>query len=174
MSISLPTFTKTPKTDRASPCTGAGPQPVLGRHFFVLRKNVGFTLIEVMIVVVILGILAAVVIPKLLDRPDQARVTAAKSDIAVIMQQLKVYRLDNTFYPSTDQGLQALVVKPTTQPIPANWNKGYLERLPSDPWGHPYQYLNPGVKGEIDVFSLGADGQPGGEGVNADIGSWNL
>ena len=138
------------------------------------QHQAAFTLIEVMIVVVILGILAAVVVPKLLDRPDQARVTAAKADIAVIMQQLKVYRLDNTFYPSTDQGLQALVVKPTTQPIPQNWSKGYLEKAPLDPWGRPYQYLNPGVKGEIDVFSLGADGQPGGEGTAADIGSWNL
>ena len=134
-----------------------------------------FTLIEVMIVVVILGILAAVVIPKILDRPDQARHSAAKSDIAVIMQQLKLYRLDNTFYPSTDQGLQALTVKPTTNPIPMNWKQGgYLERLPNDPWGRPYLYLNPGVKGEIDVLSYGADGQPGGEGNNADIGSWGL
>ena len=158
----------------AAPATKLGPRPSTGGIAFAARKHFGFTLIEVMIVVVILGILAAVVIPKLLDRPDQARVTAAKSDIAVIMQQLKVYRLDNTFYPSTDQGLQALVVKPTSQPIPGNWNKGYLEKMPNDPWGRPYQYLNPGVKGEIDVFSLGADGQPGGEGVNADIGSWNL
>jgi general secretion pathway protein G len=135
----------------------------------------GFTLIEVMIVVVILGILAAVVIPKILDRPDQARVTAAKADIAVIMQQLKLYRLDNAAYPSTDQGLQALVVKPTTNPLPPNWKPGgYLEKLPNDPWGRPYQYLNPGLKSELDVFSLGADGQPGGEGNNADIGSWNL
>ena len=134
-----------------------------------------FTLIEVMIVVVILGILAAVVIPKILDRPDQARHSAAKSDIAVIMQQLKLYRLDNTFYPSTDQGLQALTVKPATNPIPMNWKQGgYLERLPNDPWGRPYLYLNPGVKGEIDVLSYGADGQPGGEGNNADIGSWGL
>jgi general secretion pathway protein G len=135
----------------------------------------GFTLIEVMIVVVILGILAAVVIPKILDRPDQARVTAAKADIAVIMQQLKLYRLDNAAYPATDQGLQALITKPTTNPIPANWKPGgYLEKLPNDPWGRPYQYLNPGLKGELDVFSLGADGQPAGEGNNADIGSWNL
>ncbi len=140
-----------------------------------MKKQSGFTLIEVMIVVVILGILAAVVIPRILDRPDQARVTAAKADIAVIMQQLKLYRLDNTFYPSTDQGLQALSVKPTTNPVPANWKQGgYLERLPNDPWGRPYQYLNPGLRGEIDVFSLGADGQPGGEGANADIGSWGL
>ena len=128
-----------------------------------------------MIVVVILGILAAVVIPRIVDRPDQARMSAAKSDIAVIMQQLKLYRLDNTFYPSTDQGLQALTVKPATNPIPLNWKQGgYLERLPNDPWARPYQYLNPGIKGEIDVFSLGADGQPGGEGPNADIGSWGL
>ena len=140
-----------------------------------MKQTRGFTLIEVMIVVVILGILAAVVIPKILDRPDQARMSAAKSDIAVIMQQLKLYRLDNTFYPSTDQGLQALTVKPATNPIPQNWKQGgYLERLPNDPWARPYQYLNPGIKGEIDVFSLGADGQPGGEGPNADIGSWGL
>ena len=140
-----------------------------------MKKTRGFTLIEVMIVVVILGILAAVVIPKILDRPDQARVAAAKADIAVIMQQLKLYRLDNTFYPTTDQGLQALTVKPTSNPMPANWKQGgYLERLPNDPWGRPYQYLNPGINGEIDVFSLGADGQRGGEGANADIGSWAL
>ena len=140
-----------------------------------MKQTRGFTLIEVMIVVVILGILAAVVIPRIVDRPDQARMSAAKSDIAVIMQQLKLYRLDNTFYPSTDQGLQALTVKPATNPIPLNWKQGgYLERLPNDPWARPYQYLNPGIKGEIDVFSLGADGQPGGDGPNADIGSWGL
>ena len=140
-----------------------------------MKKHHGFTLIEIMIVVVILGILAAIVIPKILDRPDQARVTAAKADIAVIMQQLKLYRLDNTFYPSTDQGLQALTVKPATNPQPLNWKQGgYLERVPNDPWGRPYQYLNPGTHGEIDVYSLGADGQPGGEGANADIGSWAL
>ena len=140
-----------------------------------MKKTNGFTLIEVMIVVVILGILAAVVVPKILDRPDTARATAAKSDIAVLMQQLKLYRLDNLTYPSTDQGLMALTAKPTTSPLPTNWKTGgYLERLPNDPWGRPYLYLNPGVKGEIDVYSQGADGQPGGEGSNADIGSWNL
>lgn len=140
-----------------------------------MKKNTGFTLIEIMIVVVILGILAAIVVPKILDRPDQARVTAAKTDIATIMQQLKLYRLDNATYPSTDQGLTALTVKPTTNPVPPNWRTGgYLERLPNDPWGRPYQYLNPGLKGEIDVYSLGADGQPGGEGAAADIGSWSL
>ncbi|MEQ1519077.1 MAG: type II secretion system major pseudopilin GspG [Usitatibacteraceae bacterium] len=140
-----------------------------------MKKNAGFTRIEIMIVVVILGILAAVVVPRILDRPDQARVTAAKSDIAVIMQQLKLYRLDNGTYPSTDQGLTALTVKPTSNPLPLNWRSGgYLERLPNDPWGRPYQYLNPGLKSEIDVYSLGADGQPGGEGSAADIGSWSL
>jgi general secretion pathway protein G len=143
----------------------------------LLKKTAasGFTLIEVMIVVVILGILAAVAIPKILDRPDQAKVTAAKTDIATIMQALKLYRLDNGAYPTTEQGLQALAVKPTSNPLPANWKQGgYLERLPNDPWKTPYQYLNPGIKGEIDVYSLGADNQPGGEGSAADIGSWAL
>ncbi len=140
-----------------------------------MKKISGFTLIEVMVVVVILGILAAVIVPKIMNRPDEARSIAAKADIGGIMQALKLYRLDNTFYPATDQGLQALVSKPATNPIPGNWKTGgYLERLPNDPWGRPYQYLNPGHKGEIDVYSLGADGQPGGEGNNADIGSWNF
>ena len=139
------------------------------------KKVSGFTLIEVMIVVVILAILAAIVVPKILDRPDQARIIAAKNDIAVLQTALKLYRLDNGFYPSTDQGLGALVAKPTTTPLPTNWkNGGYIERMPNDPWGHPYQYLSPGLKGEIDIFSFGADGLPGGEGNNADIGSWNL
>ncbi len=139
------------------------------------KHSPGFTLIEIMIVVVILGILAVAVVPKIMGRPDEARVAAAKADIAVVMQQLKLYRLDNGAYPSTDQGLQALIVKPTTNPQPTNWKQGgYLEKLPSDPWKHAYQYLNPGIKGEIDVFSLGADGQPGGEGNDADIGSWGL
>ncbi|MFN8696711.1 MAG: type II secretion system major pseudopilin GspG [Burkholderiales bacterium] len=145
------------------------------RRFCGSRRASGFTLIEIMIVVVILGILAAVVVPRVLDRPDQAKTTAARADIAVIMQALKLYRLDNGFYPSTDQGLQALVQKPTTNPAPQNWKAGgYLERLPTDPWKTPYQYLNPGVRGEIDVFSFGADQQAGGEGSGADIGSWNL
>jgi len=134
-----------------------------------------FTLIEVMIVVVILGILAAVVVPKILDRPDQAKVTAAKADIAIIMQALKLYRLDNGMYPATEQGLQALTLKPTSKPEPPNWKQGgYIERLPNDPWKTPYQYLYPGIKGEIDVYSLGADKQPSGENNNADIGSWAL
>ncbi len=130
----------------------------------------GFTLIEVMVVVVILGLLAAIIVPKVMSRPDEARAVAAKADIAALNQALKLYRLDNTFYPSTEQGLQALVQRPATQPIPVNWKQGgYLDRVPKDPWGREYLYLNPGVRSEIDVFSLGADGQAGGEGTNADI-----
>jgi len=139
------------------------------------RWNSGFTLIEIMVVVVILGILAVLVVPKIMSRPDDARQVAARHDISAILQAMKLYRLDNNFYPSTDQGLAALVQRPTTQPVPNNWKSGgYLERLPRDPWGHDYQYLNPGLHGEIDVFSLGADGAPGGEGNAADIGSWHL
>jgi general secretion pathway protein G len=131
----------------------------------------GFTLIELMVVLVIIGVLAALIVPNVLDRADDARVTAARTDINNLMQALKLYRLDNQRYPSAEQGLQALVVKPTVGSIPANW-KPYLDKLPSDPWGRPYQYLNPGIKGEIDVMSFGADGQSGGEGKNADVGSW--
>jgi len=135
----------------------------------------GFTLLEVMVVVVILGILAALVVPKILSRPDEARVTAAKQDIASVMQALKLYRLDNQRYPTTEQGLQALVTQPATAPLTPNWKAGgYVERLPKDPWGNPYQYLNPGIHGEIDMLSFGADGAPGGEGNDADIGSWSL
>lgn len=141
----------------------------------VKSRHGGFTLLEVMVVVVILGILAALVVPKIISRPDEARVIAAKQDIASLMQALKLYRLDNQRYPTTEQGLQALVTKPTTAPIPPNWKpEGYLERLPTDPWRNPYQYLAPGLHGEIDIFSLGADGAPGGEGNDADIGSWAL
>jgi general secretion pathway protein G len=136
------------------------------------RRHVhGFTLIELMVVLVIIGVLAAFIVPNVLDRADDARVTAARSDVNNLMQALKLYRLDNQRYPTADQGLSALVRKPTSGTIPTNW-RPYLEKLPNDPWGRPYQYLNPGVKGEIDVFSLGADGQPGGEGTNADVGSW--
>lgn len=135
----------------------------------------GFTLIEVMIVIVILGILAALIVPKIIGRPDEARVIAAKQDISSLLQALKLYRLDNRRYPTTDQSLQALVVKPTTAPLPPNWkNGGYIERLPKDPWGNEYRYLNPGTHGEIDVYSVGADGEPGGQGIDADIGSWAL
>ena len=139
------------------------------------NRQVGFTLLEVMVVVVILGILAALVVPKIISRPDEARVIAAKQDLASVMQALKLYRLDNQRYPVTEQGLQALVTQPTTAPLPPNWKTGgYVERLPKDPWGSPYQYLNPGIHGEIDVFSFGADGAPGGEGNDAEIGSWSL
>lgn len=138
-------------------------------------RNPGFTLIELLVVVVILGVLAALVVPKVLSRPDEARVVAAKQDIAAIVQSLKIYRLDNGTYPSTEQGLAALVTKPAGAPIPPNWKAGgYLDKVPKDPWGTTYQYLYPGVKGEMDVFSYGADRQPGGEGADADIGSWDL
>lgn len=133
----------------------------------------GFTLIEIMVVVVILSILAAFVVPKIMDRPDQARIVKAEQDIRAIESALKLYRLDNYFYPSTDQGLEALVNEPQDDPEPKNWKEGgYLDRLPIDPWGNAYLFLNPGVHGQIDIFSLGADGQQGGEGVNADIGNW--
>ena len=131
----------------------------------------GFTLIEIMVVLVIIGVLAALIAPNVLDRAGDAKVTAARTDVNNLMQALKLYKLDNSRFPSTEQGLEALVRKPTTGAVPPNW-KPYLDKLPNDPWGRPYQYLNPGVKGEIDVFSFGADGQPGGEGHNADVGSW--
>ncbi|MGB4346698.1 MAG: type II secretion system major pseudopilin GspG [Burkholderiaceae bacterium] len=133
----------------------------------------GFTLIEIMVVVVIMGILAALVVPKLMGRTDDARLLAARQDIATLMQGLKLYKLDNSRYPTTEQGLQALITRPGSGPAPANWKTGgYLDRLNKDPWGNAYQYLSPGLRGEVDVFSYGADGQPGGTGNDADIGSW--
>jgi general secretion pathway protein G len=126
-----------------------------------------------MVVVVILGILAALIVPKIMSRPDEARIAAAKQDVATLAQALKLYKLDNLAYPTTDQGLQALVARPAAAPIPVNWKSGgYLERLPKDPWGRDYRYLNPGRHGDIDIYSLGADGEPGGEGNDADIGNW--
>jgi general secretion pathway protein G len=138
-----------------------------------MKRQSAFTLIEILVVVAILGILAAIVVPRIMDRPDEAKRVAARADIAAIVQSLKLYRLDNGFYPTSDQGLVALVQRPASGPVPGNWKQGgYLERLPKDPWGSDYQYLSPGVKGEIDVFSLGADRARGGEGSGADIGNW--
>eukprot|EP01114_Cavostelium_apophysatum_P007884 TRINITY_DN20097_c0_g1_i1.p2 TRINITY_DN20097_c0_g1~~TRINITY_DN20097_c0_g1_i1.p2 ORF type:complete len:147 (-),score=28.76 TRINITY_DN20097_c0_g1_i1:20-460(-) len=137
------------------------------------RRARGFTLVEIMVVVVIIGILGALVVPKLLGRTGEARVTAARTDIATMMQALKLYKLDNQRYPSTEQGLQSLVTKPTSGPAANGWKSGgYMEKLPKDPWGNAYQYLSPGIHGEVDIFSLGADGQPGGTGEDADVGSW--
>ena len=127
----------------------------------------GFSLIEIMVVIVIMGVMAALIVPNVMSRPDQARVVAARQDIATLMHALKLYRLDHGRYPTSREGLKALV---GTDP---KHQQTYLERLPNDPWGNPYQYLNPGVHGEIDVFSLGSDGQPGGEGNHADIGTWS-
>ena len=150
------------------------PRPQRNAGDALCRRRVrGFTLIEIMVVVVILGILAALVVPRVVGRTDEARAVAARQDIAAVMQALKLYRLDNGRYPSTEQGLTALATKPETQPVPQNW-KQYLDRVPKDPWGNLYQYLNPGLRGEIDVFTLGADLKPGGSGADADIGSWDL
>jgi general secretion pathway protein G len=131
----------------------------------------GFTLIELMVVLLIIGVLAALIVPNVLNRADDARVTAAKTDVNNLMQALKMYKLDNQRYPTGEQGLQALLTKPSTSPVPPNW-KSYLDQLPNDPWGRPYVFLNPGIRGEVDVMSFGADGQSGGEGNDADIGSW--
>lgn len=140
------------------------------------RLQRGFTLIEIMVVVVIIGVLGAMVVPQFMGRPDQAKVTAARTDIQAIATALEMYRLDNFHYPSTRQGLEALSKRPSGTPVARNWNpKGYLKSLPIDPWGTPYQYLHPGLKaadGSYDLYSLGADGEPGGEGVAADIGNW--
>ena len=147
--------------------TTSMPMPWPGRA----RRTGGFTLIELMVVLVIIGVLAALIVPNVLDRTDDARATAARTDVNNLMQALKLYKLDQQRFPSAEQGLDALIRKPTTGVVPPNW-RAYLEKLPSDPWGRQYQYLNPGVKGDIDVFSFGADGQAGGEGKDADIGSW--
>ena len=134
------------------------------------RTQGGFTLIEIMVVVVILGILAALVVPQVMNRPDQAKVTVAKGDIKAIGAALDMYKLDNFSYPSTQQGLNALVEKPSGNPQPRNWNRdGYLKRVPKDPWGNDYQYLSPGTQGQFDLYSLGADKREGGDGDNADI-----
>ena len=140
---------------------------------FKRHNQAGFTLIEFMVVIAIIGIMATLIVPRIMSKPDEARVIAAKQDISTIIQALKLYRLDVGRYPGTDQGLQSLMTKPTGEPIPQNWNpNGYLDRLPKDPWGFGYQYLNPGKHSEIDVFSYGADNKPGGTGFDADIGNW--
>lgn len=135
------------------------------------RPARGFTLIELLVVLVIIGVLGALIVPNVLGSLDEAKVTAARTDVNQLKQALQRYKIDNQRYPSTEQGLQALVVKPTAGAIPPNW-KPYLDKLPNDPWGHPYQYASPGLKGEIDIFSFGADGVIGGEGKDAEIGSW--
>ncbi|MFL6675490.1 MAG: type II secretion system major pseudopilin GspG [Massilia sp.] len=147
---------------------------IVSHRPFGRRLERGFTLVEIMVVVVIIGILGALVVPKLLGRTGESRVTAAKVDISTLMQALNLYKLDNQRYPTTEQGLIALTQKPTSGPAANGWKAGgYLEKLPKDPWGNPYQYLSPGIHGgDAEVFSLGADGQPGGTGEDADVGSW--
>jgi len=144
--------------------------PLPSSQLTVASRQLGFSLIEIMVVVVIMGIMAALIVPNIMDRPDQARAIAARQDIGALMQALKLYRLDHGRYPKAEQGLEALIGK--VQGNQADGDRSYMDRLPLDPWGTPYQYLNPGVHGEIDVFSLGADGQPGGDGNDGDIGSW--
>ena len=132
-----------------------------------MKKNGGFTLIEVMVVVVILAILAAIIVPRILSRPEQARIIAARQDIASIQNALSLYKLDNGFYPTTSQGLQALVTKPSTPPVPQNWN-GYLKKIPLDPWQQPYHYAHPGQHGDVDIWS---DGPPDSS-QKQTIGDW--
>lgn len=143
------------------------------RGFTVIGRprSRGFTLIEILVVVVILGILAMIVVPRVMEEPGRARVVRAKQDVASIVSALNIYKLDNFNYPSTAQGLEALVTKPSGQPDAPNWSQR-LDRMPKDPWGHPYQYQHPGQHGDVDVYSLGADGKPGGEGEASDIGNW--
>ncbi len=141
----------------------------------ILGNSRGFTLIEIMVVVVILGILAAIVVPRLMGRPEQARRTRAAVDIKSLEEALGLYKLDNGFYPSTEQGLQALVTQPDTGRIPTRYHDGgYLKKVPVDPWGHDYVYLSPGLHGDVDIISYGSDGEAGGEGDNADVNSWEL
>ncbi len=141
----------------------------------LIKKQSGFTLLEVMVVVVILGVLASVVVPNLLGNKEKADQQKAITDIVALENALDMYKLDNSVYPTTDQGLEALVSKPSASPEPRNYrNDGYIRRLPNDPWGNEYQYLSPGDNGNIDIFTLGADAQEGGEDAKADIGNWNM
>ena len=137
------------------------------------RRMRGFTLIEIMVVVIIIGLLAAIVAPNVIGRIDDAQITKAKADIGAIEDAMKFYRLDNFAYPSTEQGIEALIKQPNDPSI-RNWKSGgYLDGMPNDPWNNPYLYLNPGNNGEIDIYTLGRDGRPGGEGIDADIGNWD-
>ncbi len=139
------------------------------------RRSKGFTLIEIMVVLVIMGILASFVVPKIMSRVDDARVSQAKQDISTMMNALKLYKLDNQRFPTTEQGLQSLITKPTTGPAANGYkSEGYLDKLPKDPWGNQYQYSSPGLKSEVEIYTLGKDGQQGGVGYDADIGSWDL
>ena len=143
----------------------------------MIRNNNGFSFIELMVVVVILGILAGMIVPRYMGRTDEAKVVKAKIDIAAIETSLKLYKLDNGFYPTTEQGLKALIEKPTTEPVPANWkDMGYLEKkkIPTDPWNREYLYLCPGLHGDYDILSYGADGVAGGSDSNQDIKNWEL
>lgn len=144
-------------------------------NHLIPRFRRGFTLIEILVVIVIIGILGAIIVPNFIGRTQDARVAAAKQDVVSLTQALAMYKLDNTRVPSAEQGLKALIEKPSSSPAPNNWRTGgYIPRLPNDPWGNPYQYANPGLRGEFDVFSFGADGKAGGEGESADLGTWNL
>lgn len=136
-----------------------------------IRQSRGFTLIEILVVITILGILAALVVPKIMDRPNDARVAATKQQIADIVQALNLYKLDSGSYPNSTQGLEALVQKPNSGKVPTNW-RPYMDKLPKDAWGNKFHYRAPGLRGEVDLFSFGADGSEGGEGYNADIGNW--
>lgn len=150
------------------------PEPRPRRQPGAFSSMRGFTLIEVMIVVVILGILASIVVPRVMDRPDDARIAKTRADLSAIAGALELYRLDNFHYPSTQQGLNALVTKPDGTPEAAHWKRGgYLDRLPLDPWGTPYQYLQPGLNGPFDLYSFGADKRANGDGINADLGNWD-
>ena len=138
------------------------------------RRQLGLTLIEIMVVIVIMAILAAIVVPKIMNRPNQAKKLKVKQDILAIENSMDLYKLDNGLYPSQDQGIDALVHQPSAEPLAANWSTGgYLKKLPMDPWAHPYHYDNPGSHGQIDIYSWGANNQPAGSGMNATIGNWN-